>query len=251
VAIAFVQVVGTNSTKSFSSSLAVTVPAGGVPIGHTLFFMVAMQDQGALPTLSDSKVNTWVRDEASGIFGTDLDVHLFRCHVTVALVSGDTISIAGVTAGNNLAISLLEFSGLDTSSVHDKVTESGAASGLGTAWSSGATGTTTQANELLIGFLGTQGPIDDGIPTGISDGQGHTPTAQGRVGTTGGSATTNYTVNPYYQIVSATASYTLSGTMATARNNWEILATYKAAAAGLSPPPFQRRLRTITQRKVA
>ena len=92
----------------------------------------------------------------------------------------------------------------------------------GTTPTVGPTGTTAQAAELLIGVIGTEGPVEDADGT-----WGNSFTAGPRAGTTGGTANTNWTVSMGYRIVSATGAYTAQKSGITSRNWAAAIATFK------------------------
>lgn len=99
------------------------------------------------------------------------------------------------------------------------------ATGTSTTPSSGATATTAQADELLWGHVGTNGP--DGDTAGSWDGSF---TGLTRLGTTGGGATTNMTGSNGYRIVSATGTYSAAKSGITSREWCATIATFKAGA---------------------
>ena len=102
--------------------------------------------------------------------------------------------------------------------------------------SSGATATTSQADELLIGAIGTEGPDGDAAGT-----WGNSFTAGPRLGTTGGTQTTPTSrVSLGYRIVSATGAYTAAKSGITSRDWAAMIATFKA-----EPDPNAPRI-TIT-----
>jgi hypothetical protein len=110
-----------------------------------------------------------------------------------------------------------------------------AAAGSGTSPSSGAAPTTSQANEILIGAIGTEGPNGDNAGTwsnSFTNGQ--------RLGTAGGGAANNSTISEGYRIVSATGAYTAAKTGITSRAWGAVIATFKEA--GGSPPANQSML---------
>ena len=87
----------------------------------------------------------------------------------------------------------------------------------------------TQADELLIGGIGTEGPDGD-TPGSWQD----LFIAGLRIGTTGGTADTNITASMGYKIVSSTGAYTASKTGMTQRDHASAIATFKAQPVILS-----------------
>ena len=96
----------------------------------------------------------------------------------------------------------------------------------------GPTGTTSQADELLIGAIGTNGPVEDAAGTwqnSFVDGD--------RAGTTGGDAESNWTISMGYRIVSATGEYTAEKAGITSRNWAAVIATFRAEEPPVSNCP--------------
>jgi hypothetical protein len=143
VSISVVQV-GSNSVQGVGTTLAVTVPAGGVPAGKRL--IVSFSCNGGTadpdPTIADSKGNTWVRDEYNT--GATRQLAVFSAPVTTALVSGDTITVTHVsTARRNIRAIYANVGAKDVSSNNG---------GTGTtSITSGATGTRAQPSSLGFG----------------------------------------------------------------------------------------------------
>src|SRR5439155_1365820 len=119
------------------------------------------------------------------------------------LVQNDTITVTHPSTDRRL-LTADEFSGLAKAGTRDQ-TSTG--NGTGTAADSGATATTTQAIELLIGAVGTDGLKSDTFTAG-NDGQGGTYTLLTGVGANGAGA---FTLNPEYEIVAATNAYHAPG----------------------------------------
>lgn len=95
---------------------------------------------------------------------------------------------------------------------------------------SGATAATAQADELLVGGIGTEGPDGDAAGTwqqSFNNGQ--------RLGTTGGGAAGNVTASEGYLVVSSTGTYEAEKTGITDRDWSACIATYKGAAAAEGP----------------
>src|ERR1035441_10193259 len=132
---------------------------------------------------------------------------------TSVVISGSDLSVASGSGG----VVIYEISGLPTSSVLDKAS-TGGDSVIGTAWSSGATATTTVANEIWIGCAAT-----DYDGTGPSSPWTNTVLGGG-IGLAG------------YQIVTSVGAATYSGTQSTSGTWAAAVVTLVAAAGG---PAFQ------------
>src|SRR5439155_666948 len=113
---------------------------------------------------------------------------ILSAHNVQALVSGNTITVThpSLPGTAKRGLSADEFSGLAKTGTFDQ-SQTGFNSGAATtAADSGATATTTQAAELLMGAIGDDGPLNDGFTAG-DNGQGGTYTvnASSRAGNSG------------------------------------------------------------------
>lgn len=145
------------------SSLTITL--GGVDhSGQRLVLAVSFNGTGTVRTISSVSdgTNTWNADRA-GITGGNDGGYLTRLeHYSAPVASATTPAVAvtlssALAGGDGIACSLEEYDGLDTTSgAAAGVDVSQAAGGLGTA-SSGNTGNTTAANELVHGAYGDDG----------------------------------------------------------------------------------------------
>ena len=95
-AIAFVKNVGTASSKTLGTTLAVTLAAGvNVPAGDSVFVTFAM-DPGAGPvSCADSKGNVYSNDAdvTNGSLTSGVRTLVFSAPMTTALAPGDTITV--------------------------------------------------------------------------------------------------------------------------------------------------------------
>ena len=98
------------------------------------------------------------------------------------------------------------------------------AQGSSTSPDSGATLSTAQASELLWGLVATNGPVEDAAGSwsnGFTAGQ--------RQGTTGGIATSNFTISDGFLVVSSIGTYAAGKTGITSRAWGAAIVTLKAA----------------------
>lgn len=214
----------TNSSKTTGTSIALTIPAGGIAAGNSIIVSFAMDPATGTVSCTDTASNTYAndRDVVNGSGTSGVRAVILSAHNVTALLSGNTITCTHPSVGAR-ALGAAEFSGLAVSGAKDQTTS---AVGQSTTPSSGNTGTTTQAVELLIGAIGVEGPSGDSFFPGASY------TTIGRGGTTGGNAATNITINPEYRIVTATDAYAATGTLGNSRKWAAAIVTYKA-----KPPP--------------
>lgn len=216
----YVKNVGTNQNLTSGTSISVTVPAAGVALGNYLVIYFAMDANGTNPTCTDTGGNTYTRHENAAATNTNANVRvaLFSAPVTTALVSGNTITVSWTTNAAAKAVSISEFSGVQGFDV-----SASASAASGTAPNSG-TVTTNFSNELLIGAIATEGPAGDTF----TPGSGYLTNPPTRVSTTSGTATSNVTISPMYQLVSDPGDYVADATVT--NRGWA------AAVVGFSPP---------------
>jgi hypothetical protein len=238
--------IGSNAADSFASSLNVTttatVPAGGSIIVIALGYRVS----GFGPTsaaCSDSAGHTYSND-VSRSDGFGLTTICSTHAIASQLASGSSVTVTWTLGapGSWLRVHVFSVTGLASTPL-DKTAS---AAGANTSPSSGATATTTQANELIFGAITDEAHTVSGAsftpgPNGTSNNCASTGTptctSLGGVGT----------VNPpslfgTYCVVSATGQYVAEGTVAGTAPFWEALvATYEAA-----PPPTDTPTPTAT-----
>src|SRR2546427_8728389 len=161
--IGFVKNIGTNSSATTGTTIAVTVPAAGVATGDSVILTLAMADASGGVTATDSKGNTYSL-AADITNASNVRTVILAAHNVTALVSGDTITVTHPSASVR-ALSANEFSGLSPTSALE---QTHTATGSSTAPSSGATAATTEAAELLLGAMGVGGTISDTFTPGAS-----------------------------------------------------------------------------------
>ena len=223
--------IGTNYVSNSTANQPCTVSGGGAAIGDTVIVVVA-NDGGGIPTgVTDSKGNTYTADHAGLHDADDFSARIFSSRLTTALVNGDTVTAAHGTSGTwDRHLTLAKVSGLLTTTgwVDKTVSATGT---TGTTGNSGNTATTTQANELVFGF------VVNGGSSGISG----TFTAGASLTLLYNNATSSgfCDLTTAYRIVSSTGVYSVSASWSAASDRWGAVAvTYKEAAAADSTPPI-------------
>jgi hypothetical protein len=220
--ITYVGNIGSGSIKNSANAVLTVTTTASVAAGKDIIIAYATDPaQNLAVSASDSGGNTYTQ-VGQAVNTGQLRTYIFAAfNVAHPLSSGATISFTqsgGSPAARAAVVSV--FSGLADASVLDK-TATGSGSGATPATS--ATGTTVQANELLVGAVGTEGPSGDAVGTWLNS-----LTAGPRLGTTGGTADTNITVSLGWRIVSATGAYTASKSGITSRDWAAVLVTLKA-----------------------
>ena len=142
-----------NTSKTAGTSLPITTNAA-VAVGDDIIVAFSADVTTNVPTISDTAGNSWntIVDVTSA---AHVRTTIFQTHVTTALPAGSaaiTINHDNLTA-RSAVVSV--FRGLAPSPSKDQ-TKTASSTTSGTAPSSGASSTTTQADELLIGAVGAE-----------------------------------------------------------------------------------------------
>ena len=161
--IAFVKNIGTNSSATAGTTIAVAAPAAGVATGDSIILTLAMADASGGVSATDAKGNTY-SVAADVTNASNVRTVILAAHNVTALVSGDTITVTHPSASLR-ALSANEFSGVSPTSALD---QTHTATGSSTTPSSGATAATTEAAELLLGAMGVAGTTSDTFTAGAS-----------------------------------------------------------------------------------
>lgn len=126
------------------------------------------------------------------------------------------------SADGAAAISAYKVTGLSASPVDKKATGTGSSTTPSTA----ATAALTQADELVIGAVATEGPNGDTAGSWTT-GAGYVSGNEQRLGTTGAGAASNVTISSAAEVVSATTAQTAAKTGITDRDWAAVIATFK------------------------
>ncbi len=199
--------IGTAQSKAAGTTLVRTLTVG-VTQGDLIVVTFAMDNEatGGAVTCADFRGNTYsvaedVTYNPAGA-GTGVRTVILYAIADTALIATDTITVThpNVTAR---ALSARSFTG----ATHLDATTT--ATGLALVGTTGNQGI-NKAHELIIGAIGAEGPSGDTFTAGASY------TTMTDLGTTGGAANTNVTIDPEYRIVNAEAAYLANGTICTA-----------------------------------
>jgi hypothetical protein len=234
-AITFVKSVGTAQDKSTGTTISVTLDGPAVPAHRSIIVAFAMDAADGTVSASDSSGNTYTVD-ADVAEANHVRTVILAAHNVATLPSGSTITVSHPSVAAR-ALSVAEFSGLEQTAPLDRVSTE---NGNGTTPSSGLTVTTTVPDELLVGAIGVEGPDGDSFAAGAYY------TALPRIGTSGGSASSNVSINPEFQIVSAIGTYAADGTLGTIAKWAAGIATYRALPPTATPINSDTPTRTAT-----
>src|SRR4029077_7994180 len=178
--------------------------------GNLILAFVRMSTTSQTGTLSDTANNTYVEAVAQ-VQNTDgSQVHLFYA-INILGAAANTVTATFSSSNNHPWLAIYEFNGL---SITNPLDQTASAQGNGTAPSSGATPTTTSANELVFAAMG--------VPSSYSGtqtaGSGYSFLEQD----TASSPAANESM-----LVTSTGSYTAVFTLS-ANTDWSaIVATFK------------------------
>jgi hypothetical protein len=225
---AFVRHVGSKSVATALSHASVVVPAGGVPAGHTLLIAVVHEHTVAAPTMADARGNVYTCDQSSPNAGNTMRASIFSAPVNATLPEGDRVTVFFPVAVSSATISVSEFSGIVFSGALDQknnISGNSTQPGVSTAI------TTTHADDLLFGFVAVNGAVSDAFE---SDEVG----LWTDIPRTTVSSSMDLTANTAFRGVATTGSYRFRPTLGVARPWIDIIASYKAGAVVVTPPPI-------------
>jgi len=221
VGISYIGDVGRAWSDTAGTGLAVTTTAD-VAAGDDILVMFAADPAATVSGVVDDAGNVYTQ-VVDVVNSGNVRTSIFAAYDVYALSSGSaiTVSHASVTA-RSVVVSV--FRGLADSAVVDQIQT---ATGGSNPVSSGATGTTSQADELLIGVVGIEGPNVD-APSVWQNSFTYGP----RLGTGFGSGSggdTDVTVQMGWRIVGATGSYAAQIVNLNTVRDWAAgIATFKA-----------------------
>ena len=230
-----------NKTGELTTTLTTTAT---VPTGALIVVCIAQDGVGAGASLSDSVSNTYAA--ANTAVNTDgVWTSIWYSDNSTSLPSGGTITVDW-GGGNEVgkAIAALYCEGIATTSALDKT---GTAIGSDAAPLVSTSATTTQADELTIGVVGTEGPSGDTFTQDASPAYATPPV---RVGTTGGGAASNITLAGGHFIETTTGVKTYDPTLGTARDWAAVIATFKASGNSVSATASWKETATMGTRAV-
>ena len=220
-AITYLGSLGSAVTKTSGTTLDL-ITTQAVTAGDDIVVAVATDPNSSLVvTITDPAGNDY-EQVAMVVNSGNVRTYLFAAYNVNPFDSGSTLTInASPAVTARVAVAAL-FRGLANSGALDQI-HSG--TGSSATPSSGATAATTQPDELLIGVIGTEGPVEDAAGTWDSS-----FTAGPRDGTSG-TDDTNLAISLGFKIVSATGAYTASKSGVTSRDWGALIATFGTTGA--------------------
>lgn len=196
-AIGLVQNIGGGSTM-IPGVLLIAIPAAGAAAGDSIIVEVADNALAAVVSVADSAGNAYSRDAVSTNAG-NVRTEIFSAHNINALGAGGSITVSSDGAAGSMLASAAEFAGLVPTATLD---QTATATGNSATPSSGLTGASSQAAELLLGGVGAASPP----PASFTVGAGYA----GLSGIVAG----GLRLDAEFQIVSSVGPYQADGTFA-------------------------------------
>jgi hypothetical protein len=235
--ISYIGDIGAAQSNPAGTNLVITTTAAVVN-GDDILVAFAADAEGAVSSVVDSAGSTYNQVVTATNPGNVLTT-IFAAYNVNAFAAGGTITITHALVSDRAAVVSL-FRGLADSAALDQIHTG---TGSTNAPSSGVTSQTTQACELLIGAVGTEGPHGDAPSVWL-----HSFTGGPRRGTHFGSAggdDADITVALGWRIVGATGAYVAQlSDLKTTRDWAAAIATFKTA------PPTTVLLGSVTAEAV-
>jgi hypothetical protein len=217
---------GTGQAKA--ATLAVTW-SGGAITGDTIVVLVASDAGISSLVVGRTSIGTDQTFGAADVTATNAgnvitsiySIVLNRNYPLDGLNNPYCIATPTVS-GDAVAVAVIKLEGLSAAAFD----RSSAGTGTGTSPSSGATAALSQADEICVGAIGTEGP-----PTDAAGTWSNSFNAGQRDGTDSAGAASNVTISEGYLVVSGTTAQTAAKTSIASRDWAAAIATYKGAAA--------------------
>lgn len=223
--ITFERVVTTFAQKGgIPPALVITLPAP-IQTGHLLVVSYSLID-GGVGNVRDSN-GAYLYGQGGGGPGGNNSTYIMWETVASALSAGSQLTFDTANSPSAISIAVLEFSGTSQHGGYPGPFDQfatwnvGLGPRSGTFADSSTTGTTVVPDELLIGAVAVNGPISDAFT------KDPLFTLATRIGTSGGSATGNVTLNVQWRIVSSVGQYRVTGTLGKSRNWSAAISTFR------------------------
>lgn len=219
-------VVGTNDLSGgASTSVVVTTGAeitGGA--GNSLFVFLSIDTGSTGQGVTDTQGNTYTLETGFPITQTNqCELYLWRCHGFTTLANGNTITAAW-TGSKKAVIGVLKGTNI-AAEARDVIAS---ATGTNNTLTAGTTGTTTQANAIVLGAWSTRNSAS-ATPAG-AQGTGFTESVD-RATT---SAANRWGLYVEYKVVAATGTQAATATGTNVTNFAGATVVYKSTSSGAS-----------------
>ena len=219
-----------NKTSGATTTIALT---GTVVVGNKLFLCVA-RDAQAISSVTDGQGNTWA--EAIDVNNTGgVRSGIWYSDISAELQSVNNVTITWAANETAKACLLLEWSGVATGAPAD--TASATATGTVAGWGSDLLGTNDGA---VVAALGWEGPSSDTAtqPTGYTN--------RTKVGTSGGGATSNITLQSADNAFASGDNTNYNSVVSTSRDLANVGAAWGPLSGNQTVTPTTASLTTTT-----
>ena len=229
--IVFVGDIGSQTSKTTGTTLAITTTAGVAGGDDIIVAFATSGDPDYAISITDDAGNTY-EEAAQAVTYAHGRTYVFAAYDVTALPAGSQITITHTSVAARSAVASV-FRGLANVDPLDQSlgnpVPGAEEEASGTTASVGPTGTTVRPCELLIGAVGTEGPVTD--TAGTWD---NSFIAGPRAGTTGDEDDSNWTISMGYRIVNQVGEYTAQKSGMTDRYWAAGIATFKSAPSGVT-----------------
>jgi hypothetical protein len=219
MAIALTSIAGNGSATG--STIAMTVPAGGVPAGSLIVVTVIENNTtGTIGTINDTSDNiyTKITDLSPNAANANGRAAMFYCKNCQPLVSGNLITYNKITTGVSVMIDSFYATGVDTAAPLDTAVT--ATSSASSSTPTVTSGTPSVAGELFVAAVFRKGSTTFTQDTTHGWAAPPNPASSSTHGSAGGS-----------QVNAGTGTKIYSPTLGTSLVNCQIVAGFKAAAS--------------------
>lgn len=154
-----VAVTNIGTATGSTATIAVTVPAGGVPSGSLIFVCAVDKASSAGGSIADTAGNTYTLISSVSLNGSAANgtLRTYYCKNCVGLSSGNSITLTKVDAIFSAAMSAMYATGIDITAPLDTAVT--ASSTGNTSTPTVTSGTPSQSGELFIAVAGQGGTI--------------------------------------------------------------------------------------------
>lgn len=215
--------IATNTSTS-GATVAVTVPAAGVPPGSLILVAVTEKSTGGVNgSLADTAGNTWNTSQAANLAALAADGRgmVFFAFASKALVSGNTITYTKATSGTIAAISAWYYGGVRTDA-NPEVTAT-RASATGTTGTITVTSAAGSQGSVFVGVLLDSSSSAAGGAATFTQAASWSPS--GGFEAISGTGSGNARVDAGYLVASGSGTQTYAPTLSSTAQQWALLIT--------------------------
>lgn len=203
--------IGSIATRAITTQ-TLTIPAN-IPAG-SLIVVFTTTTQATLSVTVAGSGTTGLTSGGTAGLQSRVDYY-----ANASVINSGSAIVATTTSSASIAVSAFYVTGHNTATPFDSATTS-ATTGTTASITGSSAASTSQTNELAISYIADLGPSTDTFNQDTAHGWTSPPPT--RAGTTGGTASTDITVQGGTVAVGAPAAFTFSGSLSTARS-WNLI----------------------------